>query len=667
MLEKILTSCDAFPPHLHRHVLQSYTFKHRRAPASEREQRRAVFEYLTRTQFDKSGTVRVHMNPELEAWLTEQDEHVRGWGPVPRLVGLVHQFSRDFRLRYDLGTERDYKACLCRVALSLQGALRWPEAIVGDAMRKVLWEALPGIAPPSRLGLTRALGFVSRNSAVRNADLSRLADFSALLLRVLSDIDQGRLPEYALSPDQYDYLSQPVKPRPSRLRITGLLHHFIVERGMVREEDLSRPDIVETLAHEIPVLLTRMRLPRRLQEAHAVAPAIVAPVPAPPRAAESVPVVTVVGALTHGSGLGAAARACVEAFKSAAIPVEVLNLRAAWGNNDEDQGSGMTTHVRGDINVIHLNPDVIIENLSNFGLEQFEGRYNIGMFWWETSKACFAHRLGADLLDEVWVATPFLKEVFEKVTRKPVFVVRTPVPRIGDLAWANRGCFEIPEEKFTFVFTFDGASRFTRKNPLAGVEAFQRAFPGQDDVQLVVKTQNTGFLAPQDEKLYAEIRRRSREDRRIIVIDENFSSNEVHGLISVCDCYVALQRSEGFGFGMAEAMKLRVPVIATGYSGNAVFTTEATAWPVRYSVVPVPRGAFVYDEPGQEWAEPDLAHAVERMREVRSDPQRKVKVERAYELISSQYDEASVGRTYRQRIAAIRSRLGAASAASLAA
>jgi glycosyltransferase involved in cell wall biosynthesis len=357
--------------------------------------------------------------------------------------------------------------------------------------------------------------------------------------------------------------------------------------------------------------------------------------------------------------LGAAARACAEAFKSVRVPVEVLNLQATWGSNDEDHGSGLTTRVRGDINVIHFNPDIIIEKLSSFGLEQFEGRYNVGVFWWETSKACFAHRLGADLLDEVWVATPYLKEIFEQVTDKPVLVVRTPVPRIGDVSWATRSYFEIPEGKFTFVYTFDGFSRFTRKNPLACLEAFQLAFPVEEDVQLVLKTQNTAFLPAQDEKLYAEIRRRALADRRITVIDESFTSNEVHGLISVCDCYVALQHSEGFGFGMAEAMRLRVPVIATGYSGNTEFTTEETSWPVRYRQVPVPPGGYFFEEDGQEWADPEIGHAAERMREVRTDPLRKVKIDRAFALIAGEYDEESVGRIYKQRIEEIRAGLRA--------
>jgi glycosyltransferase involved in cell wall biosynthesis len=655
MLEALLAASEPFPEHLHNHIVQLYLIKHRRPPGTDAEQRRAVFEYLTRTQRDTTGTVRIHLSPALEAWLKADDEHVTGWGPVPRLAALVHQFSRDLRKRFDLVVERDYKEFACYVALSLQGALRWPEGAIADSLRVVLWEPAPGVESSSRVGVTRVLQYIRRNAApIRHLDLSRVADLSHVLALVLSDIDQGKLPSYALSPAQYAYLSKPVPLKRATLRLSGLMHHLLVERGHVSEKDLARPEVADAVRREVGHLLVRMRLPACLREAHGVKPAEITPMASHPGAAAPAPVVTVVGPLGHGSGLGAAARACVEAFKRANLSVEALNLVADWGRNDEDRGTGLVTTVRGDINVIHFNPDVIIENLSRFGIGQFEGRYNIGFCFWETSKPCLAHRLGLQLVDELWVATEYNRRAFQAVTDKPVIVVGTPVPRIGDLAWASRAYFGLADDRFTFLYAFDGASRFTRKNPHGALRAFRMAFPDDDGVRFVIKTQNTQWLTAADERIYAEVRRMARDDRRIVVIDESFSANEVHGLISVCDCYVALHRSEGFGFGMAEAMKLRRPVIATGYSGNADFTTDETSYPVRHRLVPVPPRQFVYDEDGQEWAEPDLEHAAMRMLEVRSDPHRDVKLQRAYDLVTTRYGEEAVAATYRERIEAIR-------------
>ena len=52
------------------------------------------------------------------------------------------------------------------------------------------------------------------------------------------------------------------------------------------------------------------------------------------------------------------------------------------------------------------------------------------------------------------------------------------------------------------------------------------------------------------------------------------------GLISSCDAYISLHRSEGFGLGMAEAMNFGRIVIATDYSGSADFLTPETGFPI---------------------------------------------------------------------------------------
>src|SRR5207245_6112526 len=57
-------------------------------------------------------------------------------------------------------------------------------------------------------------------------------------------------------------------------------------------------------------------------------------------------------------------------------------------------------------------------------------------------------------------------------------------------------------------------------------------------------------------------------DARIIVTDEVLSRGQIGALYHLCDCYVSLHRSEGFGLTPAEAMAMGKPVIATGYGGN---------------------------------------------------------------------------------------------------
>src|SRR5512136_3068638 len=95
---------------------------------------------------------------------------------------------------------------------------------------------------------------------------------------------------------------------------------------------------------------------------------------------------------------------------------------------------------------------------------------------------------------------------------------------------------------------------------------------------------------------------------RVIVIWKVFSDNEMRNLIRCCDCFVSLHRSEGFGLGMAEAMYMGKPVIATAYSGNLAFMNESISCLVDYKLIPVEEGQYPFPK-GQVWADPDLDQA----------------------------------------------------------
>jgi glycosyltransferase involved in cell wall biosynthesis len=89
--------------------------------------------------------------------------------------------------------------------------------------------------------------------------------------------------------------------------------------------------------------------------------------------------------------------------------------------------------------------------------------------------------------------------------------------------------------------------------------------------------------------------------------------------MQLCDCYVSLHRSEGFGLTLAAAMAHGKPVIATGYSGNLAFMDAANSMLVPYELVPVGPGNDPYPADAR-WAAPDIDAAAELMRRVRREP-----------------------------------------------
>ena len=68
------------------------------------------------------------------------------------------------------------------------------------------------------------------------------------------------------------------------------------------------------------------------------------------------------------------------------------------------------------------------------------------------------------------------------------YAITVPPPRPGAL---TRARLNLPAGAFVFLFAFDFHSYFARKNPVAVVEAFRRAFGRRRDVLLVLKPMRT--------------------------------------------------------------------------------------------------------------------------------------------------------------------------------
>ena len=71
----------------------------------------------------------------------------------------------------------------------------------------------------------------------------------------------------------------------------------------------------------------------------------------------------------------------------------------------------------------------------------------------------------------------------------------------------------------------------------------------------------------------------------------------MNGLLAAADVFVSLHRSEGFGFGLAEAMLLGKQAIGTDYSGNTDFLNTETGYLVPYRLVRR-RGRRISRSPG---------------------------------------------------------------------
>ncbi len=331
--------------------------------------------------------------------------------------------------------------------------------------------------------------------------------------------------------------------------------------------------------------------------------------------------VNLVGFAFGELGIGEDLRMAAQACEQAGIPFKVLNIDPGQHLRQADRL--VAGHVVDDaaalphaVNVFCLTGFDTLRVYAEKGPALFEGRYNIG--WWPWELPVWPRRWSAafSVVDEVWAATRFTQEMFSASTDKPVTLMPLPVS-VARMKKTSRRALGLPARRFLFLYVFDFNSYLARKNPLAVIDAFQRAFPaGDDSVGLVLKTMNSRGSNP----AWDEFTQRCEADPRIVLLQRTLDREVVLGLVNACDAYVSLHRSEGFGRTLAEAMLLGKPVVGTGFSGNADFLTSDTGYPVKWKkrAVAVGEYPFVENDDGAWWAEPDVSHAARQMRAARS-------------------------------------------------
>ena len=288
---------------------------------------------------------------------------------------------------------------------------------------------------------------------------------------------------------------------------------------------------------------------------------------------------------------------------------------------------------------------------SNAGPRFFEGRSTVGYWFWELDRFPSSMHKAFDYVDEVWTATRFISSGIRAIGRRPVHTVPLPIPIPRCSPDVTRATLRLPDT-FLFLFVFDFFSVLERKNPLGLIQAFDRAFrPGEGPV-LLIKTINGARKLTDLERIRAAAQHR----HDVLIVDEYYSAEQKNALLGLCDCYVSLHRSEGFGLTMAEAMGLQKPVIATAYSGNMDFMTVENSYLVDYSMGAVPAGCDPYPV-GSPWAEPNLDQAAGLMRrvfEARDEAARKGAVAR--QDIVTKHDAKAVAAVLHERFDAIRQR-----------
>lgn len=368
--------------------------------------------------------------------------------------------------------------------------------------------------------------------------------------------------------------------------------------------------------------------------------------------------VNIIGFAKGDFGLAESMRLITNSIKTTNIDFGVNNSADAENHpkTNEELNPYIIKETPYKVNLFTYNSDFTISYCKGLFFDKGNSyptkkQYNIAYGYWELSEYPKEWQKQDKYIQEIWAPTKFIKEVIDKYSKLPVIHMPLAVDFKLPVNY-TRSQFNLPEDKILYLFTFDMSSFTSRKNPEAVIKAFCKAFPveGNENVTLVIKVNRIPTVKEQTlrfELLCKEVA----FDPRIQIIDKVLDRNSILGLINVCDCYVSMHRAEGFGLGMAEAMKMGKVVIGTNYSGNTDFMNEENACLVNYTLIPVHKEEYVHVEDGAVWAEPDVDHAAFYMKKVYEDKEFvKKKSEAAKLYIDTYHNFKTIGERYEKRL-----------------
>jgi glycosyltransferase involved in cell wall biosynthesis len=327
------------------------------------------------------------------------------------------------------------------------------------------------------------------------------------------------------------------------------------------------------------------------------------------------------GFVSAWTGFGTAARSYVHAFHRAGIELSVVDRSPVRNEQMSDPViEGLLGRpIDAEFCVCHVEPLDLVTARTDLPPI-------VALTAWETDTlpAEYVERLNQ--AREVWIPSYYNLEVFRRQLSTSVF--RLP-HAVHVPPGATTEVEEIDEElglgKKDFVF-LTIATWQERKNLTGTIEAFLRAFPGEPDVKLVIKT---GFYFVPKEKVRLQVARRiwgsglslTRQDveTRIKIFQAGWTEERMMALQQRADCYVSLHSGEGWCYPLFDSACAGRPVIATGYAGPMDYLDPQSHNLVRYELTRAKHGEdpdYFRFSSDMVWASPDILHAAQLMRSV---------------------------------------------------
>lgn len=315
------------------------------------------------------------------------------------------------------------------------------------------------------------------------------------------------------------------------------------------------------------------------------------------------------GFLNETLGIGRAGKLTVAALRAAGLPLiehDLRTLKRGMSNSLPPRQD------RGGVWLMHCNAPEAIAALAKTRMSEWRSLYRIGYWAYELPKAPARWLRATTFFDEIWTPSTFVAEAL-RGSRTPVRVMPHPVTVETQL----HRPFELQLGKQHVLVAGDLRSSLVRKNVVGAVRIFTAAFPAPTDkvrlvLKLVTRNESSSTLTNLRELIAG------RPD--VLLVTRDMNDREAQSFVAHSDVLLHPHRSEGFGLMIAEAFLLGTPALATGWSGNMDYMSEARSLLLPAGFSYVTDSDQVYTCNGLRWAEPDLRLAADRLRAVLDDP-----------------------------------------------
>ncbi len=243
----------------------------------------------------------------------------------------------------------------------------------------------------------------------------------------------------------------------------------------------------------------------------------------------------------------------------------------------------------------------------------------IGRTMFETDRIPDGWVERCNAMDEVWVPSTFNLETFRRAGVQEHKLLRMQEGEDTNFFHPENPPFRIPGTRgFNFLSVFQWTQR---KAPDVLLKAFLTEFKEDEDVTLILRCygrQGPGSDLLPELLFYVErtLGMPLEKTPPVLLLPGFIPNRELPRLYTSADCFVLPSRGEGWGRPYVEALSSGIPVIATRWSGQMDFLTDANSYLIDYKLAPTPSDTDIEIFAGHEWAEPDVNHLRALMRHV---------------------------------------------------